>query len=1153
MLCERMQFEGFLFADVAGCAMTYLVVNPPEVASNFSRDTMWEMLLNDESTDLMIKTNCSNAIRCHSVIMAGASPYLREYIKDFNWYDRREVWIDFNIVCLRLVVQHCYMQRIEVDSDNIIDCMKLSNILQLYYLYNELSSWCGQPRGHLPRFLSTKSPKSPTQNTNAVNKSKQPESELRHIVLEGVHDCENYSVELEVKSEDVKAVVSKTIQSTDAGEQSKQLLSSTRQNKSGMAGSEDATYSKDVSNSGCKSMSKLSGNNKSTPTSCKERLMVPLLTDQEINKLLEVPSDGSTIEFIQPVSVCMQLKTQNAPTMTDVEADMTNQALLKQPFLVDNQTLEQVSSREETLLELASNKVNQLTDLTAQKDPWKENLLLQLSLSKENRLTEQSLGDIKHQADDVSSNKLIGEYYIKRNQPVAKTICNNYQANEHALGEDIQSEGVASSEEIEVIEEASSNEKYSTRKKVAKLGRNQKSRSRRRTKQVLKQLQHQEPDESTKTIPLQDLTSNDKFQQLEGIPHNEEVREEKTQRSKNMLKKSLTNNEKQHQYPGELSNMEDYQSEKTSNKETQQQQKASNIETHQSVKTSIKENKQPDATLKHGTQHMEKTSNKEIQQSVNTSNENTQQSQEILSKATQESHTAANKENTKQHKSSYRENRNSKNTSNKKAQESGETTSKWNQKPEDKSCQETKQEVETQRNMNKSTAEAPKEAMQQLDKVPSRETTQQKKISNTETEQAKKISNIKTNKEPSRETIKQKNISITETEQAKKIINIETKQHNETLKNETKEHNNASNMKSKEVPKTLHMETHQPLTTGDKVNEEIVNTPMKEIKQTKTNNKRQQSEQTLNKTKQLANPPHNAVNISNTETQQGGNITTRMQQKLEKTLCVKPRPINTNPRNDNQPENISKESRQNVEHAPDKQNQQSTIASNSAGIQPLEDTMNDHENPSQGIQPVNTHIAKKVAEWCQLETEKIEMELQLLKNEELQLRRNLVRIERAGYSLSQLTSSQTDKDVLLPIQRSLYVKGKLEDAERVLVRAGEDGDYYFSMSVNDADDYFNRRRDDIRSKINAIQRALEIFHELKDALAQKNNLRHLVDSQSTIAQATELENLTNRCKKSTVQGIQPPRLKYSDERHYLHEDRICSARALLKCTELPQW
>ncbi|XP_059426158.1 prefoldin subunit 5-like [Carassius carassius] len=90
-------------------------------------------------------------------------------------------------------------------------------------------------------------------------------------------------------------------------------------------------------------------------------------------------------------------------------------------------------------------------------------------------------------------------------------------------------------------------------------------------------------------------------------------------------------------------------------------------------------------------------------------------------------------------------------------------------------------------------------------------------------------------------------------------------------------------------------------------------------------------------------------------------------------------------------------------------------------------------------------------------------------------------------SLNVLNKSNKGKELLVPLTSSMYVPGKLNDVDHVLVDVGTG--YFVEKNVEDGKEFFKRKIDFLTKQIEKIQPALQEKHAMKQAVVEVMNMK----------------------------------------------------------------
>ncbi|KAH6809781.1 prefoldin 5 [Perilla frutescens var. frutescens] len=100
-------------------------------------------------------------------------------------------------------------------------------------------------------------------------------------------------------------------------------------------------------------------------------------------------------------------------------------------------------------------------------------------------------------------------------------------------------------------------------------------------------------------------------------------------------------------------------------------------------------------------------------------------------------------------------------------------------------------------------------------------------------------------------------------------------------------------------------------------------------------------------------------------------------------------------------------------------------------------------------------IEKMSVEQVRALKEQVDMEVNLLQDSLNNLRSANARLELASTALNDLAVRPQGKKMLVPLTASLYVPGKLDDAEKVLVDVGTG--YFIEKTMAEGKDYCERK------------------------------------------------------------------------------------------------
>nr|XP_033794700.1 prefoldin subunit 5 [Geotrypetes seraphini] len=131
----------------------------------------------------------------------------------------------------------------------------------------------------------------------------------------------------------------------------------------------------------------------------------------------------------------------------------------------------------------------------------------------------------------------------------------------------------------------------------------------------------------------------------------------------------------------------------------------------------------------------------------------------------------------------------------------------------------------------------------------------------------------------------------------------------------------------------------------------------------------------------------------------------------------------------------------------------------------------------------------------------LDQEMEFLSSSVAQLKLVQTKYVEAKDCLNVLTTASEGKELLVPLTSSMYVPGKLNDVEHVLIDVGTG--YYVEKTSSDARDFFKRKIDFLTKQIEKIQPALQEKHAMKQAVMEMMSMKiqQLTASQAGAAKA----------------------------------------------------
>lgn len=127
-----------------------------------------------------------------------------------------------------------------------------------------------------------------------------------------------------------------------------------------------------------------------------------------------------------------------------------------------------------------------------------------------------------------------------------------------------------------------------------------------------------------------------------------------------------------------------------------------------------------------------------------------------------------------------------------------------------------------------------------------------------------------------------------------------------------------------------------------------------------------------------------------------------------------------------------------------------------------------------GKLPVQLQVVQSPMDFANLNMQQLTMFKQHLDQELGVLQESLhtlkiaqSRFQESGVCLEKITPAAEGNEILVPLTSSMYVNGKLADANNVIVDIGTG--YYAEKSIEDAKDYFKRRVEYVTEQMEKIQ------------------------------------------------------------------------------------
>ncbi|XP_078393903.1 prefoldin subunit 5 [Cetorhinus maximus] len=117
----------------------------------------------------------------------------------------------------------------------------------------------------------------------------------------------------------------------------------------------------------------------------------------------------------------------------------------------------------------------------------------------------------------------------------------------------------------------------------------------------------------------------------------------------------------------------------------------------------------------------------------------------------------------------------------------------------------------------------------------------------------------------------------------------------------------------------------------------------------------------------------------------------------------------------------------------------------------------------------------------------LEQETDFLTSSIQQLKLVQTKYVESKESLNKLSKKNAGKDVLVPLTSSMYVPGKLDDVDHVLIDVGTG--YYVEKTVSEARDFFKRKVDFLTKQIEKVQPALQEKYTMRQTVIEMLNMK----------------------------------------------------------------
>ena len=129
----------------------------------------------------------------------------------------------------------------------------------------------------------------------------------------------------------------------------------------------------------------------------------------------------------------------------------------------------------------------------------------------------------------------------------------------------------------------------------------------------------------------------------------------------------------------------------------------------------------------------------------------------------------------------------------------------------------------------------------------------------------------------------------------------------------------------------------------------------------------------------------------------------------------------------------------------------------------------------------------------------LDQELNVLTRSMQTLKKAQERYRESKNSLAELKPENKGKDLLVPLNSSVYVEGQLDDVSTVVVDIG--AGYFAEKSKKEAEEYFNRKMDYLKNQMEKLQPVMQNKFQTKQIVVQI--LQSKVMEQHKAAQAAQ--------------------------------------------------
>ncbi|XP_001178621.1 prefoldin subunit 5 [Strongylocentrotus purpuratus] len=134
--------------------------------------------------------------------------------------------------------------------------------------------------------------------------------------------------------------------------------------------------------------------------------------------------------------------------------------------------------------------------------------------------------------------------------------------------------------------------------------------------------------------------------------------------------------------------------------------------------------------------------------------------------------------------------------------------------------------------------------------------------------------------------------------------------------------------------------------------------------------------------------------------------------------------------------------------------------------------------------------------------EQLDQEVEMMQNSLQQLKMAQSRFVESSDSISKLNKDNEGKEMLVPLTSSLYVPGKLQDVNNVLIDIGTG--YFVEKPLEEAKKYFKRKVDFVTKQMEKVQ----------PVLIEKSKMRQVVMDVMNMKIQAQMSQMQNQPVKS---------------------------------------